>query len=103
MAILIKETATNPITISGTDLTLSNVYGRIAFACKPDGKNIEVSITTYGNKQSYKENKILYTSVPMGNASGEIEASEQQNLEAAHNLSKKAYEELGYEVEIILD
>ena len=102
MALLIKATQTNPITITGTDITLQSVYGRIAFACKQDGVNLEAFVTTYASEASYEENKLIYTSIPMGNINGQIEAGEVQGLEAAHSLCKKAYEELGYEVEILL-
>lgn len=103
MAILIKATQTNKITITGTELELQSVYGRIAFACKQDGKGIEAAITTYASEASYDENKLIYTTVPMGNVNGVVEEGEVQGLEAAHNLCKKAYEELGYEVEILLN
>jgi len=102
MAILIKATEEKKITISGTDIELSSVYGRIRFLGDFNGKSIEGEVMTFANSQTFAEGKQLYTDVPIGNYKANLEEGEIQSLETAHKYAKIAYEQQGYLVDIIL-
>jgi hypothetical protein len=102
MAILIKATEEKKITISGTGIELPSVYGRIRFLGDFNGKSIEGEVMTFANAQTFAEGKQLYTDVPIGNYKANLEEGEVQSLETAHKYAKIAYEQQGYEVDIIL-
>lgn len=102
MAILIKATEEKKITISGTGIELPSVYGRIRFLGDFNGKSIEGEVMTFANSQTFAEGKQLYTDVPIGNYKTDLQEGEVQSLETAHKYVKLAYEQQGYEVDIIL-
>jgi len=102
MAILIKATEDKKITISGTGIELPSVYGRIRFLGDFNGKSIEGEVMTFANAETFAEGKQLYTDVPIGNYKANLEEGEVQSLETAHKYAKIAYEQQGYEVDIIL-
>jgi hypothetical protein len=102
MAILIKGTEDKKITISGTEIELPSVYGRIRFLGDFNGKSIEGEVMTFANSQTFAEGKQLYTDVPIGNYKANLEEGEIQSLETAHKYAKIAYEQQGYLVDIIL-
>jgi len=98
MAILIKATGEKKITISGTNLELPEVYGRIRFVGDFAGTTIEGEVATFANIATFEEGKMLYTDVPIGNYKANLEEGEIQSLETAHKYAKIAYEQQGYEV-----
>ena len=98
MAILIKATEEKKITISGTEIELLEVYGRIRFLGDFSGTSIEGEVATFANKATFLESKMLYTDVPIGSYKSDLEAGETQSLETAHKYAKLAYEQMGYEV-----
>jgi hypothetical protein len=98
MAILIRATEEKKITISGTDIELTQVYGRIRFLGDFPGTTIEGEVATFANKNTFLEGKMLYTDVPIGSYKSELEAGEEQSLDTAHKYAKLAYEQMGYEV-----
>jgi hypothetical protein len=102
MAILIKAKGQKTITISGTDLKLSEVYGRIEFVGRANGTTLEIATTTFVSRTTFEEGKPVFTDIPSGNINATIETTEVQSLETAHKYAKMAYEQEGYEVEIIL-
>jgi hypothetical protein len=102
MAILIKATEQKKITISGTDIELTQVYGRIRFLGDFPGATIEGEVATFANIATFEEGKMLYTDVPIGNYKANLEPTEVQSLETAHKYAKLAYEQMGYEVIIDL-
>lgn len=102
MSILIKSTEDKEILISGTEYKLSEVYGRIEFAARASGDNLEISVATYVSSSTYLDGKVLYTDIPQGNINATLDASEQQSIETAHKYAKIAYEQLGYQVIINL-
>ena len=60
MGIFIRPTQEKKIKISGTDIELNEVYGRIDFVGRQDGRNLEIATTTYVvNKPIQKENQFL--------------------------------------------
>ena len=50
MGLIVK----NNITISGTQIELPEVYGRIEFAGRANGKTLEIALATYTSKDAYK-------------------------------------------------
>ena len=100
MAILIKATQEKKITISGTNIELSSVYGRIRFLGDFNGKSIQGEVATFANMATFEEGKMLYTDVPIGSYKSDLEAGETQSLDTAHKYAKLAYEQMGYEVVI---
>ena len=102
MAILIKETAEKPIIIDGTTLELAEVYGRIEFVGRADGKTMEIAVAIYTNEATYVMNKPVFTDIPIGNINATLDDTEQQTIEVAHKYAQIAYQQLGYNVEIIM-
>lgn len=57
MAILIKATEEKKITISGTEIELLEVYGRIRFLGDFSGTSIEGEVATFANKATFEDRK----------------------------------------------
>lgn len=103
MGLLVKSTETTKIIITGTSIELPEIYGRIEFAGRADGKTLEVALSTYASKEAYKSGaNVISTSVPMGNFNTQILESEIQSVETAHLYTKALLENQGFEVIIEL-
>jgi hypothetical protein len=103
MGLLINSTEEKKITITGTEIEVPNVYGRIEFAGRANGRTLEIAIATYASKEAFENGaSALSTDVPQGNFTVEIQPTEIQGLETAHTYGKLAYEQQGYEVVIDL-
>lgn len=102
MAILIQETADKTITIDGTDLQLTEVYGRLEFVARADGKTMEIAVAIYTNEATYAQGKPVFTDIPMGNVRATLDPTEEQTLDVAHKYAQIAYEQLGYTVQIFM-
>lgn len=102
MAIIIKATADKKINIAGTDLEISEVYGRLEFVGRANGLTLEIAVATFTSKVTFEEGKPVFTDLPNGNVNATIEPTEEQSLDTAHKYAKLAYEQLGYEVVIDL-
>jgi hypothetical protein len=98
MAILIKQKEEKKIFISGTDLELTEVYGRIEFAARADGKTLEINVGTFVNKAEFKKGNRVATNITSGNIMTTLEEGELQSVETAHKYAKLAYEQAGYDV-----
>lgn len=98
MSITIKATQEKSILISGTEISLTEVYGRLEFVGRASGLTLEIATSTFVNKTTYEEGKLLFTDIPAGNINASLEIDEEQSLETAHKYAKLAYEQLGYEV-----
>ena len=101
MAILIKSNEKKSITISGTELNLESIYGRLEFAGRADGKTLEIAVTTYASSATFESNQPIFTDVQQGTFTVEIQPTETQGLDIANKYSKLAFEQMGYTVEII--
>lgn len=89
------------ITITGTEIVVPNVYGRIEFAGRADGKTLEIAVATYASKAAFNSGaSILSTNVQQGTFNAEILPTELQSIDTAHEYAKQAFEQLGYTVEI---
>jgi len=102
MGLLIKSTEETPITIQGTEIQIPEVYGRIEFAGRADGKKLEIAVGTYASKLAFKTGAgNLFTNVQQGTFNVEILETETQSIESAEKYAKEVYISLGYNVEII--
>jgi len=102
MSLTIKSTQDKTILISGTEIELSEIYGRIEFVGRANGTTLEIATGTYVSRETYEEGKLLFTDIPSGNINASLELGEEQSLDTAHKYAKLAYEQLGYEVIINL-
>lgn len=103
MGLIINSTEEKSITIVGTEITMENVYARLEFAGRADGKKLEIVIATYASKTAYSSGaSAMTTDVPQGNINVELQPIEIQSVETAHTYSKAAFEQLGYLVTIDL-
>jgi hypothetical protein len=103
MALIITPSTEQKIHVQGTSIELSNVYNRLEFGCRPNGKAIEIAFYTYADKAEYEAGNYLPTDLPIGNLTRDIDLETQtQSVEAAHELAKTWYEEQGYNVVIQL-
>jgi len=101
---LILSNPTNPITVSGTTIELSQVYNRLEFSCRSNGITIENAFSIYENKSMYEVGNRVQTNIPTQNFTADIDPLTQvQSVESAHELAKSYYESLGYTVVIELD
>jgi hypothetical protein len=103
MALILKPKGEATIDIPGADISFKELYVRIEFAGRMDGKLLEIAPMSFMNRDKFIEGKPIVTNVPTTgfhvNIDVEIEA---QSLETAHKYAKKRFEELGYEVSIDL-
>ena len=103
MGLLVKSTETTKIIITGTSIELPEIYGRIEFAGRADGKTLEVALATYASKEAYKSGaSVLTTNVPMGSFTTELQEGEVQSVETSNTYSKLVLEQQGFEVIIDL-
>jgi hypothetical protein len=103
MGLIIKSTEDKKITIQGTAIEVPEVYGRIEFAGRADGKTLEVAISNYASKEAFESGaSSLPCDVPNGSFKVELQAGELQSIETAHSYSQQAFIDLGYDVEIDL-
>jgi hypothetical protein len=100
MGLFIRPTEEKTIKISGTDIELNEVYGRIEFVGRQDGKTLEIATTTFVNKQTYAEGKPIFTDIPQGNFYTQLENGEVQSIQTALDYAKIGFEQLGYVVSI---
>lgn len=89
------------IKIQGTEIELPEVYGRLEFAGRADGKTLEIAVATYASKTAFTSGaSVLSTNVQQGNMNVELKEGEMQSVDTAHEYAKQAFEQLGYTVEI---
>ena len=103
MGLVINSTKEKNILITGTEITLPLVYGRLEFAARADGKTLEIAVGTYASKAAFEAGAgQMFTDVPQGNLTVELRPGEIQGLDTAHIYGKAAFEEMGYNVTIQL-
>jgi hypothetical protein len=101
MGLIIKSTENKKITIQGTAIEVPEVYGRLEFAGRADGKTLEVAVATYASKEAFTSGaSVLSTTVQQGTFNAEILPTELQSIDTAHEYGKQAFEQLGYTVVI---
>ena len=99
MGLQINSTKDKTILITGTEISLPSVYGRLEFAARANGITLEIAIGTYASKAAYESGAgQMFTDVPQGNITVELQPGEIQGLDTAHTYAKSAFEQMGYEV-----
>ena len=102
MALIIKSNEKKKIMIAGTSIELADIYMRIEFVGRSNGKTIEIAGATYVSKATYETSQPIFTDIQAGNVVANIAEGQEQSLITAHEYAKQAYEELGYTVDIDL-
>lgn len=102
MGLIVKPTKEKKITISGTEIELPEIYGRLTFAGHADGKTLEIGISFFASKSAFEQNAPIHTSLPAGNLTVQILPTEKQSVETAHAYMQNAVKDMGYIVEIDL-
>jgi hypothetical protein len=98
MGLIVKSTVDKKILIKGTDIELPEVYVRIEFGCRPNGKTMDIGFYVYANKTNYNSDNQLPTNLLIKSISIDIDLLTQtQNVSVAHQLAKEHFESLGYE------
>jgi hypothetical protein len=101
MGLIINSTREKTITITGTDIALPLVYGRIEFAARANGTTLEIAVGTYASKAAFESGAgQMFTDVPQGNITVELQPGEIQGLDTAHTYAQAAFEQMGYDVTI---
>jgi hypothetical protein len=103
MGLLVKQTETAKIIITGTTIELPEVYCRIDFVGRANGTTLEIVYSNYASRIAYKEGaNAINTNVPNGNLIVELQKGEKQIIETALAYTQVALEQAGYEVENLL-
>ena len=103
MALVITPTQDKKIHVQGTSIELPQVYNLIEFGCRPNGTTMELAFYTYADRTAYETGNYLPTDLPTSNLTLDIDpVTQTQGLQAAHELAKTYYEDLGYQVTIDL-
>lgn len=101
MGLIITSTEEKKITITGTEIEVPSVYGRVEFAGRADGKTLEIAVATYASKSAFQSKaSVLSTNVQQGSFTVELKNGELQSIETSLEYVKQAYEQVGYKVEI---
>jgi hypothetical protein len=99
MGLLVKQTETTKIIITGTTIEMPEVYCRIEFAGRANGTTLEVASSNYASKIAFKEGaNAISTNVPNGNLTVELQEGETQTIETALAYVQVALEQAGYKV-----
>jgi hypothetical protein len=99
MGLLVKQTETAKIIITGTTIEMPEVYCRIEFAGRANGTTLEIASLNYASKIAFKEGaNAISTNVPNGNFTVELQEGETQTIETALAYTQVALEQAGYEV-----
>lgn len=104
MALKLLPKGEATIEIPGADILLNELYVRIEFAGRMDGRMLEIAPMSFKNKNKFIEGKPIVTNVSMAGFQVNIDINvETQSAETAHNYAKKRFEELGFDVVIELN
>jgi hypothetical protein len=99
MGLIIISTETKKILITGTQIELPNLYGRVEFAARADGKTLEIALSTFASLEAFENNaSVITTNVPMGNLTVKIEPTQSQDLTTSLLYMKAVLEQDGYAV-----
>jgi hypothetical protein len=101
MGLQINSTKEKTILITGTEISLPSVYGRLEFAARANGTTLEIAVGTYASKAAFESGSgQIFTDVPQGNFTVELQPGEVQSIETALIYGKAAFEQMGYAVTI---
>jgi hypothetical protein len=101
MGLIIESTENKKILITGTDIELQTLYGRVEFAARANGKTLEIALSTFASLEAFEAKaSVITTNVPMGNLNVELAVGQAQDLDTSLNYMKAALEQEGYSVVI---
>ena len=101
MGLIINSKEEKKIVITGPEIEIPSIYGRIEFVGRANGKTLEIAISTYASKIAYKSGaNPLSTNVQQGNLTVELQEGEIQSIDTALLYSELAYQQMGYLVSI---
>jgi hypothetical protein len=101
MGLQINSTKEKKILITGTEISLPSVYGRLEFAARANGTTLEIAVGTYASYAAFESGSgQIFTDVPQGNLTVELQPGEVQGIETALIYGKEAFEQMGYNVTI---
>jgi hypothetical protein len=103
MGLLIQSMPEKKIIISGTNFEVEQVYGRIAFSAKPNGREMEVATGIYATYEMFLENKPLFTDIEHTNFVAVIKEDEQQSIETALIYAMNGFIQQGYDCKVVSD
>jgi hypothetical protein len=99
MGLLVKQTETAKIIVTGTEIEIPEVYCRIEFAGRANGITLEIASSNYESKEAFKDGvSAISTNIPFSNFTVELQEGEMQTIETALAYMQVALEEAGYEV-----
>jgi hypothetical protein len=99
MGLLVKQTETAKIIVTGTEIEIPEVYCRIEFAGRANGITLEIASSNYESKEAFKGGvSAISTNIPNSNFTVELQEGEMQTIETALTYMQVALEEAGYEV-----
>lgn len=101
MGILIKSTQEKQIKIAGTDIDLTDIYGRVEFAGRIDGVTLDLSVYFFVNRLAFDNRQQLFTNVENNTFTVTLQTGEIQDLNTALNYSKVIFEQMGYLVDVL--
>jgi hypothetical protein len=103
MALILTPTEEKRIFVTGTTIEIPEIYLRLEFTCRANGKTLEIYSSTYVNKQAYLDGNSVPVNIPLNSVIADIDTLTQiQSVQVAHDLAKAQYEALGYTVTLDL-
>lgn len=96
MGLTVSPIAPAEIKISGTELTVPNIYARIYMACNPDGLSMSIGYQTYASKEMFVADKPLSTDVPLQSFNAILTPPQEQTITVGLEFAKEGFEQMGY-------
>jgi hypothetical protein len=100
----VSEMVDAEIIIKGTNIKLDEVYCRIAFEAPLNGIKLPCRNYFYESQEAFETNlaNTIDLNLETSPSPFDVNPPQMQSLEVAHELMKDFFENLGYQVEIIL-
>lgn len=95
MGLIVTPIAPATIQISGTSLTVPNVYARIYMACDPSGITMSIGYHIYASKETFETDQPLFTDVPNQTFQATLDpVTQEQSITTALEFAKVGFEQL---------
>jgi len=99
MGLIVKSKGDKKVTVAGSPIELTNgAYVRVEYGVRPDGRSVQAVLYTYFDKQSFKDGKLLNTSITGATFEDKLGEGVVPDLGEIMNFAKVKLEEAGYEV-----
>ena len=101
MGLFVKKTEEKKLVLSGTEIELDEIYGRVRFLASPDGKGIEFETMYWYNKSKFVSGaQPIQVDVQFKAQRVILPEGQKQDLETVLSHAKSYVEQLGYDCEI---